>query len=139
MNLSIDQKKAIVDIWSFLHQPARFNKTTFKRNGNQKVTELPNSLQIHAKKHSEIVQLGLQKKSKLSDEKAYLLGIKMLLQYLYDGIRKKSCIYEMNSTEKRTRFLFKYNENLVVIVLDHNRYSKYKREVSAVTCYYKIY
>ena len=163
----MDQKKSIVDLWSFLHQPMKFNKTTFKKmgkkNGILNVIELPNSLQIHAKKHYEIVELGRKQQqsqqqqsqqqqsqqqqsqqqqsqsSKLSDEKAYLLGIKTLLKYLYNGIRKGTCEYEIHSTEKRTRFLFMYNENKVIIVLDHNRHCFYKRDVSAVTCYYKIY
>lgn len=139
MNLTRAEKLAIVDVWSFLHQPAQFNKLTYKRCGRQTFTILENSLSIHATKHPEIVEIGRNnsKNHSLSNERAYLKGIIVLLKYFYTDVRKKGHSYEINCTEKRTRISFIYNDNRVVIVLDHDRSHKYKREVSAVTCYYK--
>lgn len=142
----MDQKKqAIVSLWTFIHQPVKFNKYTFKRS-KKEIKRLNNSLKIHTEKHPEIVDIGRKLTNVNSDTYAYKYAMHYLAKYAYDLMRKKNidivsncnyCNWSNNNILLRTRLLFNYENNKVVIIIDNDITSKYRRQVTGVTCYFK--
>jgi hypothetical protein len=136
-------KIAIVDLWTFIHQPViKFNKYTYKKSGkNYKAVD--NSLMIHANKHPEITNLGkkIAKDDNISDTKAYKIAMKYLAIKAYKFMRQTKENIMISSYEHndffRSRWCFNYNNNNVIIIIDSYKNSPYDRKITGVSCYFK--
>jgi hypothetical protein len=148
--IKMDKKsQAIVSLWTFIHQPIEFNKYTFKRT-KKEIKRLNNSLKLHAEKHPEIVSIGRKLTKCESDILAYKHAMQYLAKHAYNLMRKHNVDILANcnyckwqdfdfgtQTCLRTRLLFTYENNIVVIIIDNDITTKYKRRVTGVTCYFK--